>query len=171
VLDRFDKPLKNEIASATSLDQLVSKYTPIRDEVEKIKASHRAEDPKSSFRNEMDTEPFKSEIQLKQAIKDWEERTKDIYELRFYWSIGLIFVLAGLWVYRSINSWAGFVMLIIGLAEQIYWTFPSFMRESTKEYDRLLRYKFTFSSLTILVLVVVMISIKVFREDAKARNL
>jgi hypothetical protein len=61
-------------------------------------------------------------------------------------------------------------MLIIGLAEQIYWTFPSFMRESTKEYDRLLRYKFTFSSLTILVLIVVMIGIKVFREDAKAQN-
>ena len=165
VLDRYDKPLKNEISAATSLDQLVSKYAPLREEVDKIKATHRVDDPKSSFRDEEDTEPFKSEGQLKQAITDWEQRTKDIYEMRFYWGIGLIFVLAGLLVYRKMNSWAGMVMMIVGLSEQVYWTFPSFMSESTKEYDRLLRYKFTFSSLTILVLVAVIIGIRVFHEN------
>ena len=170
VLDKYDKPLNSEIALATSVDELLRKYQPFRAEVDKIKATHRADDPKSTYQDESDTEPFKSEQALRQAIVDWEEKSKEIHALKFYWFVGLLFVTTGLFIYKRKNPWLGLVGLIIGFSEFVYWTSPSFMGESTREYDRLLMNKFTFSFLSILVLGVVLISIRAFQDKNSVHN-
>jgi hypothetical protein len=61
VLDRFDRPLKDEIASASSAEELLRRYEPVRKEVDRIRTERRTADPKAHFTDEQEAEPFKSE--------------------------------------------------------------------------------------------------------------
>src|SRR5262245_52868342 len=79
VLDAFDRPLKDEIAAATSAEDLLRRYEPVRKEVDRIKAERRAADPKARFSDEQEAEPFKSEAALREAITNWEQRAKELH--------------------------------------------------------------------------------------------
>lgn len=48
-LDAYDRPLKDEIAGAQSLDELVAQYDPVRREVERLKAERRAADREATL--------------------------------------------------------------------------------------------------------------------------
>lgn len=163
-LDRFDQPLKDEIAAAASMDDLVRRYEPIRRDVDRIKAERRAADPKARFEDEQDAEPFKSEQALRTAISSWEERAKQIHALRFYWVLGLLLAAVGTTLYRQ-NRWLGLALLIVGFAEMIFWTCPSFLGTSTREFDRLLTLKLSLSVISVAALVVVTRRLGAFRDD------
>jgi hypothetical protein len=150
VLDKYDQPLKAEIAAARSVEELVGRYDPVRKEVDRVKAERRAADPKVSFEDVQDTEPFRSEGSLRQAIQSWEERAKEIHSLRFYCGVGLVLVLLGLTSYLRINPWVGMTLLIVGFSELIYWTSPSFI-SPTIEFDRLLVNKLVLSVVSLAV--------------------
>jgi hypothetical protein len=42
VFDKFDRPLSDEIAAAESIDVLLRRYTPVRQDVDRIRAERRA---------------------------------------------------------------------------------------------------------------------------------
>ena len=164
VLDRFDRPLKDEIAAAASVEDILRRYDPVRKEVDRIKAERRAADPKATFSDEGEAEPFKSEAELRQAITNWEERAKEIHALRFYWLVGLILVAAGGLTYLRGSRWLGITLLIVGFSEIIYWTTPSFFGAGVQEFDRLVANKLTLSAVSLVLLGVIIRILGVFEE-------
>ena len=57
MLDKYDQPLKNEIASARSLDELVRRYDPVRKQVDAAKEQAKSEEkPVNEYSN---LEPYK----------------------------------------------------------------------------------------------------------------
>jgi hypothetical protein len=163
VLDRFDRPLKDEIAAAPSVDVLVQRYEPIRRDVDRLKAERRATDPKAEFST--DEEPFKSEAALREAITGWEQRAKELHSVWFYWLVGTALAATGVVVYRRVNRWAGVSLLIIGFSEVIYWTTPSFFGGGVQEFDRLVATKLALSALSLVMLVVAIQLVGSFRES------
>ena len=162
VLDKFDRPLKDEIAAARSLDQLVARYEPVRKEVDRVKAERRAADPEARF--DQETEPFRSAASLREAISSWEERAKEVHSLRFYWSVGLLLAAFGVASYLRVNHWVGMTLLIAGFSEIIYWTSPTFLGAVTREFDRLLVNKFVLSALSLALLAVAIRILGAFSE-------
>lgn len=167
VLDRFDEPLKDEIAAAASLEELLKRYEPLRTEADRIKAERRAADPKARFEDEQEAEPFRSESPLRNAISSWEERAKEIHALRFYWFVGLLLTLLGVACYLRLNRWLGLTLLIVGFSEIIYWTSPTFLGAATREFDRLLVHKLTLSVVSLVLLGGAIRLLAVFAEEPR----
>lgn len=167
VLDKYDQPLKDEIAAAASVDELLRRYDPVRKEADRIKAEQRAADPKARFEDEQEAEPFKSEKALRDAISSWEERAKEVHALRFYWSVGLLLAGLGVASYKRFNRWLGVTLLTVGFAEVIYWTSPSFLGTATREFDRLLLNKLVLSVLSLVLLGLAIQFLEVFTEERR----
>ena len=167
VLDKFDRPLKDEIAAAVSVDDLLRRYEPVRTEADRIKAQRHAADPKALFADEQETEPFKSEVALKAAIANWEQRAKEIHALRFYWGVGLLLAGIGLACYMRRRRWLGVTLLIVAFSEIIYWTSPTFFGGGMQEFDRLVANKLTLSVVSLALLAFVIRLLGVFTEEAK----
>jgi hypothetical protein len=155
LLDKYDHPLKDEIAAAASVDELLRRYEPIRAEVDRINAERRVADPKAHFESDHGAEPFRSEQSLRVAISSWEERAKEIRALRFYWFVGLVLGGLGLAVYARTNRWLGVTLLIVAFSEMIYWTCPTFLGVTTRETDRLLGHKLVLSLVSLIFLTLV----------------
>ena len=165
VLDRYDQPLRSEIAAAASLDDLLRRYDPVRREVDRIKAERRAADPKDRVDNEPEVEPFTSARSLREAISSWEQRAKEIHALRFYSFIGLVLAVLGAACYRRLNRWLGVTLLIVGFSEIVYWTSPTFMGPNTQEFDRLLVHKLVLSIVSLVLLGLSIHLLDVFKEE------
>jgi hypothetical protein len=101
---------------------------------------------------------------LGDAIKDWEQKSKEIRELRFYWMVGLALSVLGLLIYKRFNRWLGFTLLIAGFAEFIYWTSPTFLGASTREFDRLLINKLAYSLIALVLAMAVIRILNIFSE-------
>lgn len=150
VLDKYERPLKDDIKQAKSLDELVVKYDEVykKVEIEKAKKSK----PSLSYSERTENEPYKSESALEEAIKSWERKSKEISALKFYWFCGLFFLVLGVVFYKKFNRWLGLTFLIIAFSEMIYWTSPTFLGTETKEFDRLLTCKIFFSLVSLVLL-------------------
>lgn len=164
VLDRFEETLKGDIKKAKSLDELVLKYEDVNKKVKDYEADKA--NPIIEPQDKWEKEPYKSEVTVKEAINDWESKSKEIHELRFYWTCGLLLVILGYLSYFKFNQWAGVSLLISGFAEIIYWTSPSFIRESSVEFERLLTNKFIFSLLSFILLTLVASGLKILSNGS-----
>jgi hypothetical protein len=162
VLDKYDKPLKDEIAAAASVHELLRRYDVVRKEADRVKAERRAAEPGAQF--DQESEPFKSESALRQAISGWEERAKEVRALRFYWFVGLLFAVLGVTCYLWRNRWLGVTLAIVGFSEIIYWTSPTFLGP-TREFDRLLLNKLVFSMASLVLLGLGIYLLGVFSEE------
>jgi hypothetical protein len=170
VLDKYDQPLKGEIAGAASLAELVQRYDQVRKEVdqakqERLKAGQK--ELKDIDQNEL--EPYKSEHMLREAIEDWESKSKEIFEIRFYWFVGLVLCAVGLPLYRNLNRWFGFALVIAGFAEILYWTSPTFLGPSSHEFNRLLANKLILSVISLVLLIATIVWLKIFAEKDEAK--
>lgn len=164
VLDKFDQPTVTQISKAQSVDELLKQYEPVRKAVDAEKLKRQPEDtPRLEY---SDQEPYKSERQLREAINDWETKSKEIRALKIYWAFGLGFCVLGLVHYKRLNRWFGLTMIIAAFCEFIYWTSPTFLGP-VREFDRLIGNKFTFSVLSLAVLLVVIQMLKVFASEDK----
>jgi hypothetical protein len=162
VLDKYERPLKDEISAATSLDQLLSRYDQAHAAAEtarKEAAKNGEADPEYKLSQ---TEPFKSERELHEAITQWEARSKEIHALKFYWMVGVALFALGMLIYFVRRRWLGLTLLIAGFSEIIYWTSPTFLGVSTREFDRLLGYKLAFSVVSLVLLLVVIMTQGIF---------
>jgi hypothetical protein len=161
VLNRYDRPLHGRIAGAASLDELLKLYDPVRQEADRAKeANPEAED--------LTTEPFRSQDQLRQAIQEWETKAKAVRALWFYWLVGLLSLGLGAALYRRGSRWAGLTLEITAFAEFIYWTSPELFDGHVREFDRLLLFKLVLSVVSLALLAVVIVRQNVFSETPVA---
>jgi hypothetical protein len=162
VLDQYDQPLKDKIAGAASVDELLRRYDLARKEVEQAKK----EQPRTAEQyGVFESEPYRSEHQLREAITNWEAGSKEIHALRFYWLTGLVFLILGVLIYRKLNRWFGVTLLIVAFSELIYWTSPTFLGPATREFDRLLANKFVFSAVSLVLLIAVIWFQRIFADE------
>jgi len=171
VLDKYDQPLKNEITAATSLDELLRRYEPVRKEVDAARQERSKTGKKITYEEEKELEPYKSAQALRGAINEWEEKSKEIRELRFFWLTGLAFFVLGLLTYKKLTRWLGLALLIVGFAEFIYSTCPTFLGSNTHEFDRLLVNKLALSVVSLVLLVVVIWLNRIFTNEAEQSKL
>ncbi len=164
VLDRFDQPLKGDISRAQSLEELVSRYEPVRKQTDEARQQLSKAGKTPGYTEESQTEPYKSEKALREAITEWEGRSKEIRELRVYWGVGFVFFVLGALAYRTLGRWSGLTLLIAAFAEFICWTSPSFLGNG-REFDRLLVNKLVLSVLSLILLVAVIWRGRIFYDQ------
>jgi hypothetical protein len=147
VLDKYETMVKGEIKKASSLDELVKQYEEGRRKIQEAELINM---------DLMMVSELRSEVKLlEEAIRGWESRTREIFQLRFYWGCGFVLSLLGIFCYRQNYLWLGLSMMIAGIGDMIWWTSPSFRwTGSAKEFDRLLTNKIIFSGLSILITLV-----------------
>jgi hypothetical protein len=171
VLDKYDRPLKGEITSATSLDELLRRYDPVHSQVEAARQALSKEGKKPGGEDEKDLEPYKSERALREAITEWEEKSREIHEIRFFWLVGFGFFGVGLLAYKKLSRWFGLTLLIAAFAEFIYWTSPTFLGANTREFDRLLANKLAFSLMSLVLLMTVIWLNRIFLDKPEPARL
>jgi hypothetical protein len=153
VLDKYENAVTGQIKAATSLEDLVTLYDEAKKKLDAYKADKS--NPEIDYSDRKETEPYKSELELRDAIEGWEKKSAVIFELRFYWGVGLLLLVVGYIVFRKLNGWLGLAVIIVGFTEQVYWTSPSFISGSGVEYDRLLSNKLVFSVATLALLIAI----------------
>jgi hypothetical protein len=161
VLDKYDQT-KSDIGSATSLDELLRRYDPVRKQVDEL-----AKTSPSAAYEQPQKEPFKSEQALRQAITEWEDDSKEIHAIRLYCSFAVVLLVLGLFSYRNLNRWLRSSLLIAAFSEFVYWTSPTFIG-STREVDRLLANKLVLSIVSLVLLLVAIWFLGIFAEKQQS---
>jgi hypothetical protein len=164
VLDQFTNETEGAIASATSIDALVARYRPIHAAVQKLEQQNRGKAPEQ-WRFE-DQEPFKTETALRQAIQDWEDKQREMFEMRVYWALGLLAAAIGFVVYTKFSQWLGIALLGTGFSEMIFWCSPTWFSRATAETDRLLVNKLSLSVATFVLFMLVVRFLGLLRNEA-----
>lgn len=161
VLDKYDQPVRSEIGSAASLDELLRRYDPVRKQVDELSKTN----PRPAY-EQAEKEPFKTEQTLRQAITEWEEKSKEIRAIRLYCLIAAALFVLGLLAYQKLNRWLGIALLIAAFSEFIYWTSPTFIG-ATREVDRLLANKLVLSIVSLALLAGVIWFLDIFAEKER----
>ncbi len=156
VLDRYEPPVTADIKKANSLDELIRLYEEAHNKVKAADAESKDQpnDP-TIVSARIEEEPYKSERLLSEGIRDWESKSKEVFELRYFWISGLAFLGIGLLCYRKGSPLLGLTLLIAGFSEMIWATSPSFRGGPETEFDRLLTNKIIFSSISLVLLLVI----------------
>lgn len=152
VLDAYGEAVDSAISSARTLEELVALYDSAHRAVEEFEedSANRAIPP---FERQQD-ERYETKSQLREEIRAWEARTKNIFELRFFWALGFIGVLLGVLGRLKANAWMGMAAIVAGFSEMIYWTSPLNRYRAGPEFERLLTEKLVLSVLAWVLLVV-----------------
>lgn len=165
VLDKFDDTeAKQVIQSAKSLAELIKEYEPARKRVDELDEEFKkqtSEQPSEEYYDfqrrwrEDREDVYKREQELKSAIRQWEDRSTEILELRVFWLFGFAFFLIGAFLHRKSWDWIGMAFIISGFVEMIWWSSPTVgFWGSPVEFDRLLNNKLWFTTMTIVLLIV-----------------
>jgi len=153
VLDQFQTETESGIAAARSLDELIPLYAAAKAKVD----AHEADpsNPRLAPYQQRTTEPFESEIKLREAIERREAWQRKLVELWFFWIAGAFGVAIGIVVLRKVNEWLGMSGILVGYAEMAYWTSPLVDRQYRgAEFEGLLDIKLLLSAITMISLIV-----------------
>jgi hypothetical protein len=149
-LDKYEPQVKVGIKKAGSLEEMVKHYDEARKKTLGSEFESSKVNSKTVFNQNSETESM-----LKTAIQEWERRTKEIFELRFYWVCGLVLLILGLLCYQQQFLWAGLTLMATGISEMIWWTSPSFRwGGGSEEFDKLLTNKIAFSLASVILLLI-----------------
>lgn len=168
LLDEFRTETESAISSAEELRLLLEKYRPSREAVRRIELQNVGK-PSHEWRFE-DQEPFKTEASLRSAIEEWEAKQREIFEMRFYWIVGLIAGVVGLAIHQKKSKWLGLAFILTCFAEMIWWCSPSWFSRATAETDRLLNNKLVLSVATFIVLIVGARVLGLIRDDDRKQT-
>jgi len=163
-LEKYNQSLKDKIKNADSIEALDKEYAMVQEEVKKAE-----EEIKKTSRkvNRFSDEPFKTESELKTAIKNWEKRSEEIRKTRFFWTCGLFITIAGSILFVK-WTWFGLSFIIAGLTQMIWWISPSFsFNEASAEYQRMLENKFFLSLLTLVFVMALWFLFSKFKMENK----
>ncbi len=148
---------------ASFLQDLVAQYdaakkqTEALDEERKRTEENLTKDERDVVRDrfrEEHEEEYERESDLKAAIRDWEEKSEKIRELRIFWLFGVGLFAVGAVLYGGGIGWLGLAFLITGAVEMIWWTSPTFTFIGNNiEFDRLLVNKLILTLATLALLV------------------
>ncbi len=164
VLDAYEETeTTKSIKEATALQDLVAQYdvakkqTEALDEERKRTEKNLTKDERDVVRDrfrEEHEEEYERESDLKAAIRDWEEKSEKIRELRIFWLFGVVLFAVGAVLYGGGIGWLGLAFLITGAVEMIWWTSPTFTFIGNNiEFDRLLVNKLILTLATLALLV------------------
>jgi len=166
VLDAYDEAVEVDIRKATSLEQLVQRYESAHKKVEDYEADETNPRLEPYERNQ--TEPYQSEHLLREAIVDWERKSREIAKIRVYWLSGLFFLVVGIAAYKWANPWLGIAALIAAFSEMVYWSSPSYFSGRSHEFERLLQNKLAFAAASMVLLMVVAVLTRSLSRDQRA---
>lgn len=153
VLDQFRSEAEADIAGARTLEELIPAYAAAKAKVDAYQAD--PDNPKLAPYQQQTTEPYESEIKLREAIERREAWQRKLVELWFFWIAGVVSVAVGIVVLRRVNEWLGMSGVLIGYAEMAYWTSPLVDRQySGAEFETLLDIKLLLSAITMISLIV-----------------
>ncbi len=151
VLDEYREPVEEEIALSEDLDELLALYDEAHNRVQA--AGTDVTQPENPFQRSM-REPYRSEQRIRRAIEQWEAQSKRVFELYFYWMLGLASITGGLVAYTRINRWLGMVGIITGFTEMAWWTSPLLRTFGPQgQFERLLSAKLVLSLISAGLLV------------------
>ncbi len=155
VLDEFDQTSR-DISAAKSIDELLALYRPMRDKVREAEAkSYEKSDDHNYRENRELTKLRESENQLRDAIREWEDHNRKLFELHFFWWAGFVAVCFGIFSYRLDWKWLGLSLFVLGCSEMIWATAPSFSTFGfSPEFTTLLTFKVSYSVASLAVLFV-----------------
>lgn len=164
VLDKYEQTdTEKAIREATSLSELVTQYDSAKkrvnglDKQRKEAETNKTKDERDVLRDkfkEEHKEEYEREKDLKRAIEDWEQKSKEIHELRVFWIFGLVLFLIGSVLLKVGQYWPGMSFTIPGIVEMIWWTSPPFrFVGSAQEFDWLLINKLVFTLVTLFLVV------------------
>lgn len=165
VLDKYEQTeTKKAIKTAVSLDELLSRYDTAKKRVDELDEQRKkaelnmSKDKRDVFRDqfrEKHKEDYERKSDLKEAITEWENRSKEIFELRMFWLFGFVFFLTGAILFVKGYDWLGMAFIVPGIIEMIWWTSPSFrLSGSPIEFERLLMNKVLFTAATLVLVIV-----------------
>jgi hypothetical protein len=165
VLDKYEEPIVSEIKKATSLQQLETIFSEAQNRIKEYEAVDSIMAMDHYKRREL--EPYKTENEARNAIQSWERRSHEIFQIRFYWALGLLLAIVGFMIFKKVNDWLGISILITGFAEMVYWSSPSFFNGAEFEYNNLLTNKIILSVLTLALLIIGGILTGTLKSDNK----
>jgi hypothetical protein len=149
ILDEFRKSYEQKMDSTQTLSELKKQYADAYNRFEK-----KDSELDSTFAGKRSLNEIESEKnRIAQLIRHREERNKDVFELWFFWSCGLLSVIFGVIIYLKLNHWIGMAGLISGFSEMVFWTKPSFRSfGGVPEFEMLLNSKLALSIVTLSIL-------------------
>jgi len=164
-LDKYEFSMKEGIKKAGSLEELVKQYDEARKKSqEEARKKKQEEARKKTLESEAESSDVNSitafdlsseALTLRTAIQEWEAKTKELFELRFFWICGLVLLIMGLLCYKQQYLWVGLTLITAGISEMIWWTSPTFRwGGGSKEFDKLLTNKIAFSLASIVLLLI-----------------
>jgi hypothetical protein len=158
VMDKYGTDTEKKILSAKNLDELERLYAANKLKIKEEKEA-KAKLPEDQRYGMTDAE--KSELDLSGAIKDWEQKTREVYELWRFWFAGIGALIAAAVFYRR-DRWVGVSFVILAFAEMIWATSQSFraLGGAQTEFDRLLTQKFILSFVSWILLLITWYSLK-----------
>ncbi len=160
VFDKYTELTDEDRLNAASLDELVRKYD---ESYRKIKEyeSNKA-NPAVPEENRFTSEPYKSEISLKYEIQNRESDAHQLYRVRYYWIMGLVFALTGLIIYRKFNELLGMPLMIVGFMEMIAHTEPT---RYGRDFSSLITNKLLLSFITLILLKIFGYMLSIMKEE------
>jgi hypothetical protein len=151
VLDKYKDKTEKDIVASESLDELLRQYEEAQT---KHKEWEQGKTPAQKAKEAYLQESYKSKEELKEAIEAWENRSREISELHFFWWCGLFCVGLGLACFVRANQWLGVGAILVGFVEMLYWTSPTFrMLGGGVEFERLLVWKTVYTVLSLALLL------------------
>lgn len=152
VLDEYRPPIAEDILETKDLDELVALYDAAFQKRKAYEETASLESIDLSKRTGAD--PYESEAEVRDAIERWEAQSRSIFQLRFYWFVGLLSVVGGLFAYTRINPWLGMVGIITGFTEMTVWTSPLWHSWGPQaQFQSLLNQKLLLSFVSVALLV------------------
>ena len=170
VLDDYRPPIAEDIAATKDLDELVVLFDAAWKKVQAYEGTASLEDIDLAKRT--GSEPYRSEGEARDAIERWEAQSRSIFQLRFYWLVGLLSIVGGLFAYARINPWLGMVGIITGFTEMAVWTSPLWHSWGPQsQFERLLDQKLILSMVSAVLLIALWLwhARRVDREQARSR--
>jgi hypothetical protein len=154
VLHRYEQSLATTIRGADSLAKLETQYATelkrARREAAARATEKRPDD--GDFDPEAAANADPKVTALREAITDWEAKSNEIRELRYFWFVGLLALAAGAWAFRRGNEWFGISLYALAFSEMIWCTSPAFFGGAEREFARLLDQKILFTALALALL-------------------
>ena len=151
VLDEF---VDKEIKSSKNIEYLLVQYKKAN---VKVKEYEKGKPDKALSKiNKYNTEPYKTKNKIKKGIKDWESKQEQHTKLIVQWTLGLLVLIAGLFLYAKNLLWQGMAFISAGIFEMLWWASPSTrLGGAISEFERLLNTKLLLSLVTLIILLTV----------------
>ena len=152
VIDEFREPAEKKLADTKSLEELKAMYAKARADLKSYEAGKSLEE--IALARETNRDTYRDERQIEEAIREVEYRQKSMFAVWFFWGLGVLSVLLGLFVMARIDPWVGMTGVITGFGQMAIVTNPLYRTWGPQTgFESLLTLKLILSVLTLALLL------------------